>query len=201
MVAFGPDGRVWSASGDGATIAIQPIGESALPGPVPLQHTVTRLGIGPGGEVWASCWAWWGGEDCRLTLAHFDGRAWETVEPPAVSGEPGLIDLEVTSEGDVWISVGDGGLVVMRYRNGAWDVFREPATGLGFDPPSELGSAEGQLDSTTDGTLLLVTEGGIAAFHDDSWAPVVEGRSEGLSVAPDGTIWLTGDGLFRMTSR
>ncbi len=198
-IAFGPDGRVWTASGS----TVRPVGGTAVPGPSPLLHYVTHFGVGPGGQVWASCERFWGGEDCGLALAHFDGEAWETVEPPKTAGAPlvGLLDLEVTSEGDVWISgPGADALVVMRYRDGEWTEFREADMRLGFDPPSEAGwSGGGLMDSRPDGTLLLVTDGGLAAFRDGSWSPVLGGTFHGLSVAPDGTVWLLGDGLFRLT--
>jgi hypothetical protein len=113
----------------------------------------------------------------------------------------GLLDVEVTSEGDVWISGPSAdALVVMRYRDGEWTEFREADMRLAFDPPSEAGwSADGLMVSRPDGTLLLVTDGGLAAFRDGSWSPVLGGKFHGLSVAPDGTVWLAGDGLFRLT--
>ena len=41
----------------------------------------------------------------------------------------------------------------------------------------------------------------VRVFQDGAWDPVQGGHFSHVSIAPDGTVWLAGDGLFRLVDR
>lgn len=120
-------------------------------------------------------------------------------------------DLEATADGDVWVSVtmpAEGkqctssvtscwAAVVARHRDGEWTIFRE-ADGIRLDTPFDAWWGPPRLlEVTPAGDVVLATWNGLFIFRDDTWDLVHEGRFVMLSVAPDGTVWLADDGLFR----
>ncbi len=203
-IAFGPDGSVWTASGS----TIREVGGTAVPGQVPLLGSVTSFRVIRGDEIWAaSCEGWW--DACERAIAHFDGEAWEIVEPAGLADDSLVRDLGVTAEGDVWISAlvpsanDRWAVTALRYRDGAWTEVVETDTEVPLDTPSPMDRGFfdlGGIGTTPDGRVLLLAPGGPFAFGDGSWSQVASGRFSDLSVASDGTVWLVGDGLFRLSA-
>ncbi|HEU4355521.1 MAG TPA: hypothetical protein VFT27_08025 [Actinomycetota bacterium] len=189
-IALGPEGGVWTASrGVEEAWTVQPVGGTALPGLVAVAP-VMSLAVGPAGDVWAGSfdpWARFGG------LAHFDGESWQTVDPFA-DARTLVGDVETTPDGDVWVlgAARDGAWPwsIARRHDGAWTTFGE-ADGI----PLDIGA---ELEVAPDGELLLLGSQGAFAFRDGAWDLVQEGTFDHVSVAPDGTVWLAGDGLFRL---
>jgi len=205
-IAFGPNGEVWTVSGDWSDWSIRQIGGTAAPELAQLDE-VSSLAVDRNGDVWAG----WGGRwfSGRILapggLLRFDGEGWQEMEPVAGQSECFVQDIEATADGDVWVSVKvpteDEGwaLVLARYRDGTWTTFRE-ADGSRLDSPfgAPGGDGGGQLDARPDGDVLLTTPDRLLAFREGALGPVQEGTFTLLSVAPDGTVWLAGDGLFRI---
>lgn len=208
-IAFAPDGTVWRTANDKAW-TVGPVGGPALP-PLPNEPTESTggmldLAVGPHDDVWVG-WTkglGWSVEDAGLV--HFEGGEWQTVVPYA--DRFFVRDLEVTPDGDVWVSgsaleplppaVGDqsqlgwGPPFLARFRDGAWTTYGK-ADGISGGP--------GQLDVTSSGEVLFATSDGLFVFRDEAWHLLQKGWFGSLSVAPDGTVWLSGDGLFRMKAR
>jgi streptogramin lyase len=182
---------------------IGPIAGKTLPGPVPLPEPASIVEIGPDGEVWAGCPGFTMATGCLQTIAHFDGRTWETLEPPPLTDGAFLRDLEVTPQGDVWITAvetTDDGRSMMtpaRYRDGTWTELVATDTGVPLDSLFE-GYTAAAIESTPDGSLLLVSHDGVFTLEQDRWVRVATGAFSDLSVAPDGAVWLGGDGIFRL---
>lgn len=193
-IAFAPDGAVWASSG----LAIQRVGGGGLE-PAALPDLVRAFDIGPGGEIWASCLGFTWETDCLSRLAHYDGQAWEEITPPGIGSGDHLRDIEVTRTGELWVSLADpnGELTVMREQDGGWTRFVDTDAGPPLDVRHE-GYVAGVLEEAPDGTVLLLAPEGLYAFGRDRWKRVATGRFTDLSVAPDGAIWLGGDGLFRL---
>ncbi len=210
-LGLAPDGRVWTASldetSDDPTWWIHPIGEPALP---PLHHVpnVRSIAVGPAGDVWVGSgvegWFNSGG------LAHFDGVRWRRVDPFGEGNGFVVHDLEIAPDGGVWVAIASPGeppypsAAVARYQDGVWTTFVE-ADGV----PIQATDSQIHLEKASNGEILLSFwvqpdpdgppgGGGLFAFRDGAWHLVQEGWFSDLSVAPDGTVWLWGDGLFRI---
>lgn len=201
-IVFGPDGSVWTVSGEWSDWRIQQVGGTTLPGPGQLEWGVSSLAVDQSAGVWAGSAGWrYSGRAAAGGLVRFDGEGWQEMEPVAGVDEFLVQDIEATADGELWVSVlclnHDLAPVVARYRDGAWTTFRD-AEGRPFVGALEGDGPFGQLDSTPDGDVLLTTSGGVVAFRDGAWTSVQEGTFRLLSVAPDGTVWLAGDGLFRI---
>lgn len=192
-IAFAPDGTVWTANNDAWTVG--PVGGPVLPAlpnePAESTGGTLDLAVGPRDDVWVG-WTKGGGfsvEDAGLV--RFEGGEWQTVAPYA--DRYVVRDLEATPEGDVWVS---GSTLdrwappfLARFRNGAWTTFIK-ADGISGGP--------GQLDVTPSDEVLFATSEGLLVFRDEAWHLLQKGWFS-LSVAPDGTVWLGGDGVFRLS--
>jgi hypothetical protein len=86
--------------------------------------------------------------------------------------------------------------IVARYEDGAWSTF-DQADGV----PIRAVNDDLFLETAPDGQILLATWDGLFAFSGGTWRLLQQGGFTGLSTAPDGTVWLGGDGLFRMKAR
>lgn len=200
-IAVAPDGQVWTASGAlGEGWIVSSVGGEPLPILTEVEtSTITDLAIGPTGDVWAGSAGWYG---LGGGLAHFDGTSWERVE--LVEGVDDLLvhDIELTPDGDVWIAAEVGsempsGGFVARFHDGVWTTSLEDALalsgGIWSDP----------LAVTGDGRLLAAGAEGLLELREGTWSVVREGIfplgwTAMLSVAPDGSVWVAGDGLFRL---
>lgn len=196
-IALGPDGEAWTASGNFEDWTVQPVGGTALP-TLDALGTVSSLAVGAEDDVWAGSEGVWG---LGGGLAHFDGEGWTRVEPIVDVEEPLVTDIQITPDGDVWVGIAiptEDGMetptgIVARYHDGTWTTFDE-AQGI----PLAAVNGDLELEATPDGQLLLATWDGLFTFRDGSWELLEGGRFTMLSVAPDGTVWLGGDGLFRI---
>jgi hypothetical protein len=162
-------------------------------------YPVDSLVVSSDADVWIGSSGNWGPN--VPGLAHYDGTGWTLVTP--IEGEPDfyVYDIELDLDGDVWVSLGPWGRsasdaptehAVARLDGSTWRTF-----GPGEGVPQVWGL---DLELAPDGTMLLVSESGLFEFRDDAWTLVQEGTFEGISVAPDGTVWLAGDGLFRLSN-
>jgi hypothetical protein len=194
-IALGPDGVPWTAREGPDGPIVGPVGGSPIPEPVPLV-TVRTLGVVSDSDVWAGTGGYFNG------LAHYDGSRWTPVTP--VEGQPdfGVVDILVAPEGDVWVSLvffgperGYPG-VVARFDGRGWTVYRD-ADGVALGTLDE-GVIGGDLAISPGGVPLLASGSGLLEFRDGEWSLAQEGRFSRVSVTPDGTTWLAGDGLFRL---
>ena len=196
-IAFGPDGGVWVAGKH----TVQRVGGSALPGKVPFISDTTSLVVLADDDVWAASRGGWmpGG------LAHFDGERWTDVEP--IEGNAYAADwisgLEVTPDGDVWVSLANvdterpnqpDPVVVARFDGSSWRTYND-ADGVPFGMTND---GFGRLEIAPDGTPVLSAAPGLVEFRDGAWTLLQEGRFGDFSIAPDGTIWISSDGLYRL---
>jgi hypothetical protein len=100
-------------------------------------HYVRSLDARTGSDVWLAVELSCGDADTSY-LAHFDGRAWSVVTPPA----PGVVtSLSATPEGAVWITVdADEGGLFRRWPDGRWD--QVPLPHVDASHPSEVLAAK-----------------------------------------------------------
>jgi ligand-binding sensor domain-containing protein len=195
-IALEPGGALWTAWEDPEGPIVGPVGGSPIREPVPLGQ-VRTLGVVSDRDVWAGTGGYLNG------LAHFDGSGWTSVTP--VEGHPdfGVADIEVAPSGDVWVSLvlfdparpnALDPLAVARFDGQRWTVF-QGTDGVPFGNTNE---GAGSLEIMPDGAVLLTASPGLLEFRDGEWALVQAGRFSQVSAAPDGTLWLAGDGLFRL---
>jgi hypothetical protein len=196
-IAFGPDGGIWVAGKH----TVQRAGGDALPGKVPFLSDTTTLAVFADDDVWASS----SGGFLPGGLAHFDGTRWAGVEPVEGHTNDFILDLEITPDGNLWASLilfdatdldpaAPRTMVVARFDGSSWRTYRD-AGGVQFD---SSGSASGRLELTPDGTLVLGAESGLVAFRGGAWTLLQEGSFQDFSIAPDGAIWVSSDGLYRL---
>ena len=190
------DGTVWVAAGFGGVVALRPDGstwrfDSLDRAP---QDLVTSVAVGSDGAIWAGsdavrCTKGPGPTDCNGTgLARFDGQAW-TLENPlgAPSPEDGELrvnDLLTASDGSLWMAGEEWGgsarSFVARFADGAWTVLLDTA------------SRVVALAEHPDGSILAAGSG-IWTFRGGEWTQELGDVSfEELSVAPDGSVWVSG---------
>ena len=199
-IALGPDGVPWTARADPDGPSVGRVGGARIPEPVPLV-SVRTLAVASDRDVWAGTAGYFNG------LAHFDGDGWTSVTP--VEGQPnfGVLDIQVAPKGDIWVALVPfdpatpsalDPLVVARFDGSGWTVYRD-ADGVPFGNIND--GSIGDLAISPSGVPLLTAGPGLLEFHHDRWSLLQEGRFSHVSVAPDGTIWLAGDGLFRLPER
>jgi hypothetical protein len=196
-LAFGPDGDAWVTSGGNQEPSVQRVNGDPLPGAAPFIGGVTALEVLGEDDVWAAS----SGGYLPGGLAHFDGKGWTQMKPIEGRDFDYVMDLEVTPDGDVWASFllfdataenpAPSPIVVARFDGASWQIYRD-AEGV------PLGSGPGTLELTPDGTLVVAAESGLVEFRDGAWTLLQEGSFQDFSIAPDGTIWLMGDGLYRL---
>jgi hypothetical protein len=202
-LGLAPDARVWTASlldeNHPRIWSVHPIGGPALP-TLDALVDVSSIAVGPTGDVWAGSEGVWGSGG---GLAHFDGERWRSVDPLGEGSDFLVTDLEIAPDGAVWVGIAvptegtpswDG--IVARYEDGAWSTFDE-ADGV----PIRAVNDDLFLETAPDGQILLATWDGLFAFREGTWRLLQQGGFTGLSTAPDGTLWLGGDGVFRMKAR
>ncbi|MEW6059883.1 MAG: hypothetical protein AB1551_07085 [Actinomycetota bacterium] len=208
-LALGPDGEAWTATtpegdpGQPGSI-VGPVGGTPIPDPAPV-YPVGSLVVASDGDVWiGSSGPGWGSPGIP-GLAHYDGIGWTPVTP--VEGKPDfyVYDIELDPSGEVWVSLGpwdpsapDGPTeyLVARFDGSTWRTYGD-AEGVPFDVSAGWAM---QLEPAPGATMLLVTGRGLFEFRDDAWTLLQEGTFYEVSVAPDGTVWLAGDGLFRLAN-
>jgi ligand-binding sensor domain-containing protein len=218
VVAVAPDGAVWAAKAAGTDASagwiVGPVGGTALPEPARVDLDGPRsLVIAAEGDVWiGSSGSWLPGG-----LARLHGEKWTTFERPVLTPEyPEVVgcsgfstcdavpveDIVAMPNGDVWVAfsvwagANDPTLAVSRFDGASWHTFYRDAAGAAF--VRSWHSAAGDLEVTPTGRLLFATGGGLLEFRDGAWHLVQAGDFGVASAAPDGTVWLGGDGLFRL---
>ena len=205
-LTLGPDGTPWAArwqdSAQGWVVG--PVEGPPLAGAVPLDF-VGSLVVVSEDDVWAG----WTGGWSEGGLAHFDGRGWVEVEPIAGARELLVRDMARTKDGALWVDVWVRVVperwshALARFDGETWTTIRE-VDGVPLETSADYASG-GQLELAPHGDLLFATSwessGGLFRLRDGQWARVADGSFNAISVAPDGTVWLMGDGgLFRLAA-
>ncbi len=189
------DGTVWVAAGFGGVVALRPDGSTWRPDNLdraPLNF-VTSVAVGSDGMIWAGSYApTCGGPGCDVTgLARFDGQT-RTLEhplgvPSPEDSELRVNDLLVASDGSLWVAGEEWATpegpttrsFVARFADGAWTVLLDTA------------SRVVALAEQPDGSILAAGRG-IWTFRGGEWTQELEDVSfEQLSVAPDGSVWVS----------
>ena len=198
------DGTVWVAAGWGGVVALRPDGAAWRPDSLdqaPLDF-VSSVAVGSDGMIWAGSNVQWctdgpsGPTDCDVTgLARFDGQTWTLEDPlgalPRGGAELRVNDLLVASDGSLWVAsqLGLGGRsFVARFANGAWTVSLDTA------------SPVVALAEHPDGSILAAGRG-VWTLREGEWTQELGDVSlEQLSVAPDGSVWVSGEnqGVYRI---
>ncbi len=191
------DGTVWVAAGFGGVVALRPDGSTWRPDSLDKapRDFVTSVAVGSDGMIWAGSYAFSCGEvlsgptDCNgAGLARFDGQRWTIEHPLGVpspeDGELEVNDLLVASDGSLWVAGEErGGSVrsfVARFADGAWTILLDTASPV-------MALAE-----HPDGSILAAGPG-IWTFRGGEWTQELGDVSFGqLSVAPDGSVWVSG---------
>jgi hypothetical protein len=202
-LALGPDNEAWTATTpegqpEQPGTIVGPVGRAPIPEPAPV-YPVRSLVVSSDGDVWVGSGGNWG--PSAPGLAHYDGTSWTLVT--LVEGQPDfyLFDIELGLNGDVWVSLGP-------WDRSAPDAPTEYLVAR-FDGPTwrtsgeEEGVPQGWISDLVrgpGGTMLLLSDRGLMEFRDDAWTLLQEGSFLQASAAPDGTVWLAGDGLFRLPS-
>jgi hypothetical protein len=200
-IALGSGGTPWTARVGGEGWVVGPVGGPPIAEPVPLPQgsTLDSLLVVSEDDVWASSRGVWAGGG----LAHFDGSGWVEMEPIAGARGMSVQDLARTEDGSLWADVwfrmeaSEWSHALARFDGETWTTSRE-IDGV----PLETGSHPamyGALELAPNGDLLLGTNEGLFRYRDGAWNQVASGGFTSISVAPDGTVWLRGDGgLFRL---
>jgi hypothetical protein len=204
-ITLGPDGTPWAArwSNGAQGWVVGPVGGTPIAEPVPLPagSTLDRLLVVSEDDVWAGSagvWAPNGG------LAHFDGSGWVEIEPITDASELSVQGVARTEDGALWADIwfrmdrtepNGRSHALARFDGEAWTAYGE----IGGVP---LGTgSDGGLEIAPNGDLFLGTVEGLFRYRDGAWNQVTSGEVTSMSVAPDGTVWLWGDGgLFRIPS-
>ena len=176
-VALAPDGKLWAATAGGvvewdlATASPTVFSEvDGLGG-----RSVYGVAVAADGTVWAAGDSW---------LAYYDGT-W-TVVGDQVLTDP-VRDLAVGPDGTVWVVDGDDALI--RFDAGRATSFGVPgaAISISVDPA-------GTIWMSTMQSGVLAFDGEWHYFSVDHGLPSdVVGN---VAVAPDGSVWVGGDGLY-----
>ncbi len=199
------DGTVWIAAGWGGVVALRPDGAAWRPDSLaqaPLDF-VSSVAVDSDGLIWAGSNVQWctegpsGPTDCDVTgLARFDGHTWTLEHPLGVpspeDGELRVHDLLVASDGSLWVAGEEWGgsarSFVSRFADGAWTVLLDttsPVVALAEHP---------------DGSILAAGRG-VWTFRAGEWTQELgDVTFEQLSVAPDGSVWVSGEdhGVYRI---
>ncbi len=192
------DGTVWVAAGFGGVVALRPDGSTWRPDSLdraPLGF-VASIAVGPDGTIWAGSNVQWctegldGQTDCDVTgLARFDGQTWTLEDPlgalPRGGAELRVNDLLVASDGSLWVAGEEWGgsarSFVSRFADGAWTVLLDTASQV-------MALAE-----HPDGSILAAGRG-VWTFGAGEWTQELgDVTLEQLSVAPDGSVWVSGE--------
>jgi hypothetical protein len=193
-LAFAPDGTAWvggHADEGGLRTIREAAGEWAVT-PVtadglPRGTIVTHLTVGRDGAVWAAHGDW----STPPSPARFDGTAWQAVDPgPQATMFWVELVIVVAADGTVWAQLGGDTNAVARFDGATWTIYRA-ADGLPGDP--------GWLALGPDGQPWVSGSGGLARFDGERWVTVESEIAlpwpERFSVAPDGTVWVTGPSM------
>ncbi|MCJ7712634.1 MAG: hypothetical protein MUQ32_17585, partial [Chloroflexi bacterium] len=193
------DGTVWVAAGSGV-VALRPDGSTWRPeslDPAPLDF-VTSVAVGPDGAIWAGSRGGWAEPSASTDpdatgLARFDGQTWTPQQPLGApspeDGELRVNDLLVASDGSLWIAGEELSTperlttrsFVARFADGAWTVLLDTASPL-------VALAE-----HPDGSILAAGRG-VWTFRAGEWTQELgDVTLEQLSVAPDGSVWVSGE--------
>lgn len=187
-VTPGPDGSVWVAL-DGDVVRLEPDGSRTSIGHPDEGDVACVLASGGDGSVWVDI----GCETSPVPiLFRWDGSNWQPVDLP--SPDVWLNGMTVTDDNTAWAAfVGvdpqDPNSGVARYLDGAWQV--NPGW------PGALVTAPGGLvcstDDPNDSTALRCydADGLRQTIHLPLMADV--------SIAPDGTIWVSGEQIARLS--
>ena len=192
-LAFAPDGTAWVGghadeggigtvreTADGWTVSS--VTTDGLP-----RTIVTYLAVGRDGTVWANPANW----STPPSLARFDGTAWQAVDPGPQATMFGVeLVIVVAADGTVWVQTGGDTNAVAHLDGASWTVHRA-ADGLPGDP--------GWLELGPDGQPWVSGSEGLARFDGERWVAVESEIAlpwpERFSVAPDGTVWVTGPSM------
>ena len=172
VLAVAPDGALWAGTGcsvqryDGREWQVMASCDDLGVG------NVLDFAFGPGGEVWAAT---------GMSLAQFDGESWQVFEKLVNS-------IAVTPDGTLWASGWEGALdsyFVARFDGVAWE--------------QSLGHSLGSLVATPDGAVWgIESERGLVRFTGETWEQVLGADGQpvygSLAVAPDGALWVNGQG-------
>lgn len=200
-LALGPDGEAWTAitpgrdRGQPGTV-VGPVSGTPIPEPAPVYPVGTLL-VSSDADVWIGSGGDWGPN--VPGLAHYDGTGWTLVTP--IEGEPDFYvsDIELDLDGDVWVSLAPCCRSGSDARPSAWSRGSTGRRGAPSAPPRASPRTGAAISSSLpDGTMLLASGSGLFQFRDDALTLVQEGWFDDVSIAPDGTVWLAGDGLFRL---
>jgi hypothetical protein len=145
------------------------------------EFEVSDMDIGPDGTVWLAGWE---------TLGRLEDGSWS----PLVTGR-GFDQVVVAADGTVWASGQDwNSSEVWRFQAGTWEIERgepiDPATvSLARDPDGSIWA----LERNSDGGYVVRDSEGSGRFIVES------GELHTMAIAPDGAIWIAGDGrLYRI---
>jgi hypothetical protein len=201
VLASAPDGAVWTASTPAGHPELEgtivgPVGGAPIAEPAPV-FPVSSLAVSSDDDLWIGSNGNWG--PSALGLAHYDGTAWTLVTPVEGLTDLFVQDIELGPDGTVWVALGlhdpsdtraaPDRYVMARFDGSTWRTY--------LDADGQPFGWLGDLEVAADGTMLLRSERGLLGFRDDRWTLLQEGSFR-PSVGSDGTVWLAGDGLFRL---
>ena len=205
-LALGPDGRVWAAGediemGSQRVRAFRRLGGGWVAEPLPATALVTwarSLVVDRDGTVWLGSSGNWGIRPGLLRYA--STRGWEEVPVRGVTAEEYIWDLDVSADGVAWAIGSD----VVKPDTPASDA---PIASLpwwivrltGGPSPAvvgEPGYSPYRLALLADETPIMpMPRGGLAVWAGERWTHRHAGLwFDQVSVARDGTIWVTANG-------
>jgi hypothetical protein len=188
-VVAGPSGSVWVTDG-GDVVQVRADGSRTSIGRPKGADRAYLQAAGPDGTVWVQT-------ECDgppiPALARWDGQSWQGVDVPDPS--VWLMGMAVTDDGAAWAGfIGedpqDPNSGIARYADGSWTTF----PGWPYGVMAAPGGRACSMDDPDDGTALNCygPQGRVATVH-------VPQSAVNLGIAPDGTIWISGGQVARMS--
>lgn len=221
-VAFAPDGAVLAAAREGGVISLTggPAWQARQVPGLPLD-SATNVAVTTDGTIWAGTQPAVTGTPDGPTapkdgLARFDGTRW-TVEYPLGQAPPDghslmIADLLAASDGSLWVAGQQSEVTnedpaqpsgdpirrhfIARHADGHWAVSDE-FTWPGPDDFERTGRPF-VLVEQADGTILSLVNRELRAHRGAAWTPVLHGQIDFIAGAPDGSIWLFGNDVYRL---
>jgi hypothetical protein len=200
------DGTVWAnidsqiRSFDGTSWTTHELDWAAITPPGSDDSYAMLVNDLPDGTVCATWETWYDeGYERQTTLACFDGSTW--TEHEAFRDIHAVLGIAGTPDGDVWVGVSTSGPTVLMRRHGdIWEEVELPSAPMWSVPAAGI-----------DGALWMTVErpedsgsgcSALARLADGAWSMFVPDDVDtcglalfGLEVAPDGTVWIAGDGV------
>jgi hypothetical protein len=178
---------------------------TAIPGIHPDRASgISAIAIDAAGALWIAT----GREEGAAALARYNGDEWETTALPGEADR--ILAMEAHPDGSLWVTwrvreiqgercfdcweVGVG-----RLTPDGWSAVAEHVDGRPLRTSGRW--VYGDLAIAPDGIVYASTSDGVVSWDGASWTWVVKGV-EGLAhlaVAPDGTVWAAGTGVYRVT--